>query len=376
MKKKDRVWRALHRESCDRFPVFTSATPQFLAAILGTGSRAPTPRESWQHCIDLHLDVVQAGHPSFYPVRVMELENGDKYVDRMNRTHVIAGYYDEFCEPFALESEAKGDPEEIKDSWDAFEFPDPHDDAWFTGMREITHANRQLQDPLSIWGVINGPLEPTWQLIGDSWTFFFIMARRNEQLAREILDRTCEYCIEAGKAMIEHGADAIRIGDDYALNDGLMVHPERWKSLIYPAHVKLVQGLKKFAGSDYPVILHSDGNITSIIPWLLQGGIDALNPIQPGALDFQEIMEKWGNHFALAGAFDLRFFLEPPVEPTFTRLHEEVERLMGIALAFHGEPTGFCIGPSHQVQPASYPITFTRWVECVHQLNRKIEEIQ
>ncbi len=41
-------------------------------------------------------------------------------------------------------------------------------------------------------------------------------------VAREILDRETNYCIAAGTAMIDHGADAIRMGDDYGLNECLM----------------------------------------------------------------------------------------------------------------------------------------------------------
>ena len=72
--------------------------------------------------------------------------------------------------------------------------------------------------------------------------------------------------------MIRRGVHAIRIGDDYALNEGLMCAPEIWHRLIYPPHKKLVAGLKETGGQDFPVILHSDGNIMSILEWLGEGG--------------------------------------------------------------------------------------------------------
>lgn len=350
-----------------------TATPQFLKKCIKTSSRGATPSQSWKYCVDLDLDVVQVGHPSFYPAKVLDLKEGEKYKDDFGRSHVIAGYYDNFCAPFPLQPDRKVSVEVIARNWENLVFPDAEDGKWYQGIDEIRGKNDELTDPLCIWGVINGPLEPTWQLMSDGWPEFFILARKDFNLAKEIIERVTDYCIEAGKGMISRGADAIRIGDDYALNEGLMVRPPLWYDLIYPAHVRLVAGLKKAGGKDFPVILHSDGDITAILDWLGEGGIDALNPIQPGALDFKEVVEKIGHKLSMTGAFDLRYFIEPISQATRDRIKLEIERIFTIIDNYNKGPnhTGFCIGPSHQVQPTSDPKTFEFWVKEVHEANAR-----
>jgi len=362
------------RKPADKIPVFMSATPQFLQAALGIGKRKPTARDAWRYCVKLDLDVVQVGHPSFYPVRVLDLEEGKKYVDSLNRTHVIVGYYDEFCAPFPLRQSPNGlDLHEIRKRWDNFTFPDPGEQEYVGGIDDVVAENEHLDDSLHIWGVINGPFEPSWQLISDAWTDLFILARRDYDLAKQIIERVTDYCIAAGAALIEHGADAIRIGDDYGLNEGLMCAPKTWFNLIYPSHVRLVKGLKKAGGQDLPVILHSDGNIMDIIDWLVEGGIDALNPIQPDALDFGAVVEKVGERLSMTGAFDLRYFLSPCTEWNRNAMEHETRRLFKIIDTFNTPSirTGFCIGPTHQVQPASDPSSFEAWIQMVHSINKQ-----
>jgi uroporphyrinogen decarboxylase len=245
--------------------------------------------------------------------------------------------------------------------------PDPLDTKWFSSIDEIIANNNTLEDPLSVWGVINGPFEPTWQMLSDGWPAFFILARKDRDLAEVLISKITDYCILAGQGMIQHGANAIRIGDDYALNEGIMVSPDLWHDLIYPQHKRLVEGLKAEGGEDFPVILHSDGNIMDILDWLGESGLDGINPIQPDALDFETVVKKIGKKLSITGAFDLRLFLEKPNQETKKKLSSEINRLFGIIEQFNQESTntGFVIGPTHQIQPTSYVETFEMWVKLI-----------
>ncbi|MHA1371640.1 MAG: uroporphyrinogen decarboxylase family protein [Promethearchaeota archaeon] len=372
MRKKDRVFHSLHREAVDQHPVFISSTPQFLRRILGIRSSVIPVEKIFKLHVKLDLDVIQVGHPSFYPVRVLELPKGSHYIDDWGRNHVITEYYDEFCPPFPLSPKETIDVELIRENFESYEFPDPSEQKWFLDLDEIVRENERLKDPPSVWGVINGPLEPAWQLISDGWVQFFILARKDFKLAGEIMGRVVDYCIEAGCGMIDHGVDVIRIGDDYALNDRLMCSPRLWEKLVYPAHRRLVAGLKRHGGQSFPIILHSDGNITEILSFLTKSGIDALNPIQPDALVFEDVIQSVGNELALTGAFDLRFFLEGCTPEVLDRIYKETKRLFDIVNEFNsqGNQAGFCIGPTHQIQPASDVNTFIAWIEIVKKLNR------
>ncbi|MHA1793667.1 MAG: uroporphyrinogen decarboxylase family protein [Promethearchaeota archaeon] len=367
-KKKDLVQSSLLRLENDYFPIFTSMTPQFLKRATENIRGDDLVDKGWRYQVSLDLDVIQVGHPSFYPVKILDFPEGTKYKDDFGRTHVITSYYDEFCAPFPLSRTSSLDIQEISSKWDSFEFPDPFDEKWYYSTKRIIKLNELIRDPPSVWGVINGPLEPTWQLISDGWPEFFILARRDKKLAKSIINRVTDYCISAGKGMIEHSVDVIRIGDDYGLNEGLMVNPETWHDIIFPCHAKLVRELKKAARKNVPIILHSDGDITSILKWLVASGIDALNPIQPDALDFETVVKQIGKRLALTGAFDLRLFLKEDCMDARNAIMAEVKRLIRIIREFNEEnegKTGFCIGPSHQVQPNSNVSLFEFWVQAV-----------
>ncbi|MBD3351671.1 MAG: hypothetical protein GF364_09320 [Candidatus Lokiarchaeota archaeon] len=379
MNKKELVKNALLRKKVPKFPIFMTATPQFMKRCTDYIKEGSLAIKSWQYCFDKDLDVVQVGHPSFYPVN-LDLPRNSKYTDDWGRTHLILDYYDDFTAPFPLQKTRRVDATEIKNNWETYEFPDPKDQKWFDDVEKIIKHNKQLDDPLSIWGVINGPFEPTWQLMSDGWPAYFMLARKEPELAKEIINRIAEYSITAGVGLIERGVDVIRIGDDYAHNDGLLCRPKTWLEFLYPAHKRLIEGLKKAAGGEFPVILHSDGDITEIFPWLKKSGIDALNPIQPDALEVDEVTNAVGSHLALTGAFDLRYFLDPITDETCRKIDGEINRLFSIFQRYNeahtgSDRTGFCIGPTHQVQPTSHVETFEYWIQQLHRYNEHIDSV-
>ncbi len=372
MNKKERVKRALLKKAVDKIPIFISSTPQFMKNFSTYEKISEDGNQMFQACFNLDLDVIQTGHPSFYPVKVMEMPEGSKYKDHMGRTHIITGGYDNFCEPFPLQRTHKVTVEEIRENWERYEFPKPKSQKWFVNLEQILKKNARLKDPFSVWGVINGPFEPTWQLLSDGWPAFFILHRRDPGLAKDIISKVTDYCIDAGQEMVRRGVDAIRIGDDYALNEGLMTAPRVWKEIIFPSHQRLVAGLKEEGGPDFPVILHSDGNLTDILDWLAEGGIDALNPIQPDALRFEDVVDSVGSKLSMTGVFDLRYFLMEPNTQTVEMMKKEVDRLFSIVERYnqtHDKGTGFCIGPTHQIQPRSSPRLLKEWVKLIKERN-------
>jgi uroporphyrinogen-III decarboxylase len=385
--RKEIVHNALLRQNVPYYPIFMSATPQYLekAFAYHQYQGGVIAENSWQYCVDLGLDVIQVGHGSFYPVKILELPTGTKYQDEFQRTHIIGDYFDDFCAPFPLLETKHMDIEELVNKWKTYEFPNPQQPSFLESLQKIKPLNETLSDPLSVWGVINGPLEPTWQLLSDGWPAFFILLRRNPELAKEILARVTDYCIAAGQAMIQNGCDAIRIGDDYAINEGPYCSTAVWEDAIYPEHRRLIAGLKEVGGKDFPVILHSDGKLTPLLELLAKGGIDSLNPIQPDALDFQEVVNVVGNDLSFAGVFDLRYFLEPYSTELHEKMQNEVQRIFSIMENFNSYresmfdspgKTGLCIAPTHQIQPGSYVESFESWVKIVQEMNKQLMDTE
>jgi len=58
---------------------------------------------------------------------------------------------------------------------------------------------------------------------------------------------------------------------------------------------------------DLPVVFHTDGAVTSIIPDFIEIGIDVLNPLEPlAATDWPAIKGQYGDRLAFMGGVDLK----------------------------------------------------------------------
>jgi uroporphyrinogen decarboxylase len=87
--------------------------------------------------------------------------------------------------------------------------------------------------------------------------------------------------------------DLISIGDDLGTQGGPFVPPAIFKDIFYPRYKKMLDYVH--SKSDIKVFLHSDGNIFELIPYLIDAGFDALNPVQTTGKDMNP--EKLKNEF-------------------------------------------------------------------------------
>lgn len=73
---------------------------------------------------------------------------------------------------------------------------------------------------------------------------------------------------------LEHNYQGLHFADDWGTQAALMIRPDVWRSFYKPAYAAMF-GKVKAAGLD--VWFHSDGNITAILPDLVELGVDVLN---------------------------------------------------------------------------------------------------
>lgn len=95
---------------------------------------------------------------------------------------------------------------------------------------------------------------------------------------------------------------AIWYGDDLAYTEGTMISPRHLRQYLYPWLEELM-AITHQAGM--PFILHSDGRLYDILDDLLAMGLNALHPIEPKAMDINELKARYGRRLALFGNIDL-----------------------------------------------------------------------
>jgi uroporphyrinogen decarboxylase len=185
-----------------------------------------------------------------------------------------AFYYDMVSHPL----QGKG-LEEVK----RYRFPDPGDPGRWRGLRERAQSLYENTDYAIVCSLDSGGiLEMSHFLFGFEDSFLHL--GYNDKPANYLLDRITEYLIafwENYMETVRPYAQLIKIGDDYGMQDRMLMSPSLWRQQIKPRYAKLLARIK--AKADVKVIHHSCGSIFAIIGDLVEIGVDVLNPVQPRA---------------------------------------------------------------------------------------------
>jgi uroporphyrinogen decarboxylase len=168
----------------------------------------------------------------------------------------------------------------------------------------------------------------------------------NPELAQLIVDK-CTAVIVRGQEiyldMIGQDIDFFEIpGDDFGANKALMISPDTFRTMFKPAMTRIAGTVKDYR-RDLPVVFHSDGAITAIIPDLIEAGIDVLNPLEPlPATDWAAIKREFGDRLCFMGGIDIREAMTGPVEGVI----EEVKK----RLAIFGDGGGYIVTSANHLQ--------------------------
>jgi len=121
----------------------------------------------------------------------------------------------------------------------------------------------------------------------------------------ELLNRSVDYNLElASIAKHRYGTNIVATTDDIANAAGLLFRPSQYLELIGPTFKRVIQGYKDMG---YYVIKHCDGDISDVIDYWVEAGIDCLDPIDPGAaMRLDQTREKYGNKLCLKGNIDCK----------------------------------------------------------------------
>jgi uroporphyrinogen decarboxylase len=94
--------------------------------------------------------------------------------------------------------------------------------------------------------------------------------------------------------------DIVFLTDDLGTQKGGMISTAVYKEMIYPYVAELV-GKIKAAGKK--VVMHSCGAVSTYVPYLIEMGVDALNPVQVSAKDMNpaELVREYGKDIAFWG---------------------------------------------------------------------------
>lgn len=130
------------------------------------------------------------------------------------------------------------------------------------------------------------------------------MVYEDRDFIEELLEISTRYWVKFVTRAVEEGVDFIWPADDVAFKTGLFLPPAIMKEMWLP-HLKRI--IEPALNAGKPVMFHSDGKIDEIVPWLVDIGVDCIQPMDPYGIDYRDYKKKFGSIVCLAGNIDIEF---------------------------------------------------------------------
>jgi uroporphyrinogen decarboxylase len=134
--------------------------------------------------------------------------------------------------------------------------------------------------------------------------------------------------------------DGVLLGSDWGTQLSLLMSPTVWQDLIRPGEQREYDLLHSY-GKD--VWVHSCGNVESLIPSLIEMGVDVLNPVQPEAMDLANLKTKFGKQLTFWGGISTQQALPFGTPEDVKQETRRVRDLMS-------EDGGYILAPAQAIQ--------------------------
>jgi len=247
-----------------------------------------------------------------------------------------------FSSKFAVDEAIAGPFTAATEATDILAFPWPSaTDFDFTPLQADADANR---DRVRIGGLWTGILGDSYRMFGFQ-NFLCAMAAEPE-LVHTLVDRMTEMYLELNDAYFTALKGRLEVwffGNDFGSQEALLFSPDMWAEF-FLANLKRLTALAHAHG--LKVMMHSCGAISELIPFLIEAGVDILDPIQVTAKGMVPAILKacFGERLVFHGGIDTQQIL-PFGTPELVEAH-----VRGTAAAL-GQDGGYLFAPSQILGP-------------------------
>ena len=215
----------------------------------------------------------------------------------------------------------------------------------------LDRAEKLLPREMKVLRYVGPVFQMAWLLMG--FEQFSYKLADDPRLVRAILDRVYRLVeCEVEDAVSRDVVGAVWYVDDIAIKDRLMVAPQFLRETLFP-RIRAIAERCRARG--IPLIYHTDGNITEVLPDIIDAGVNALHPIDPTGLDIYRFKPEVAGQLCLMGNIDIDLLEHgtPGQVAADTRKHIEL-------LAPGG---GYVVGSSNSVVSTSRPENYRAMLE-------------
>lgn len=238
------------------------------------------------------------------------------------------------------------------DNIEEYRFPDPDDSSRFARYPDIRSRSG---DTYIVSNIGFSLFERAWTMAGMQEVLMAMVI--DKEFAHRLLDRILEFNLRLIDNACQFDIDAMRFGDDWGDQRGLIMGPDLWREFIKP---RIAQMYERVKSKGKKVFIHSCGRVDSVFPDLIECGLDVFNPFQPEVIDVFEAKAKYGADLSFFGGISVQQTL-----PFGTRqqVRDEVRRLLDVV----GEGGGYIAAPSHAIPGDAKPENIAVMLEVLQE---------
>ncbi|MBD3228266.1 MAG: hypothetical protein GF329_08750 [Candidatus Lokiarchaeota archaeon] len=198
----------------------------------------------------------------------------------------------------------------------------------------------------SIWSSV-------WQ--GMGMEYFSKNLYTNRDLIKEMFNTYTNFTIDWFDAYIDGGAEICLITDDLATGTGPMMSPRTYEELLKPFYQRLT---KKIHERGKKIILHTDGQITPLLNFIVDCGFDGLHCLEPAAgVDLAFVKKKVGNKLCLLGNIDMAILSNGT--------EQEVDAAVKHSIKTAATNGGFVVSPENTIYTVKIKL-LKKMIEATH----------
>ena len=216
-------------------------------------------------------------------------------------------------------------------------FPNLLDKKYF---QEVDQFIEDHQNYFRLCGIVFGYYDRYWALRG--YENFLSDVVLNPSFVEALLEPLIDSYFRLIDRISQYRFDGIRFADDWGYQRGIVIGADRWRKLFLPGLQKVFHHARN---KNLAVMVHADGDLTEIIPDLIEAGVEILNPVQPECMDILWLKKEYGKHLCFNGGISSQLTI-PRGSP------EQIKKEIRAAMRYIGKNGGYIIGPTKSLNKA------------------------
>ena len=249
---------------------------------------------------------------------------------------------------------------------ESYPWPDPLNPGRYRGLREKARQLHRETDYAVVLDVNCAFFLRCCELRG--WENFYTDLVADVPFAEALMDRYLEIRLAMAVRALEEVGDNVDVvmvtSDDLGMTEGPLISPALYRALIKPRQRRTFDAIR--ARTDAFLYYHTDGAIYSLLPDLVEIGVQVLNPVEVRAVgmeDTAKLKREFGDALTFWGAIDTHHVLP---QGSVADVRDEVRR----RIRDLGPGGGYVVGPVHNIQPDVPPANVVAMYDVAYETGR------